>query len=136
MIRFLYCVQFLRGMTTASMTAVLALALVTETAAADTTIGRWCDRMIPNNPKYNRTMAIVITNDGNVELRSNFNDGSSSTNELREAPGGIYEKTGSRFGDKYRIVPSTGYLQLLDNDGLVRTAIRLENTPQRNECLQ
>ena len=98
------------------------------------TIGRWCDRMIPNQPKYNRTMAIVITNDGKTMLKSKFSDGSSSTNELREAAGNIYEKIGSGSGDKYRIVPSTGALQLLDEDGLIRVASRLENTPQRNEC--
>ena len=51
------------------------------------TIGRWCDRMILNQPKYNRTMAIVITNDGKTMLKSKFSDGSSSTNELRGSSG-------------------------------------------------
>ena len=91
--------------------------------------------MIPNLSKYNQTMAIVIANDGKVMLKSNFNDGSSSINELREAAGSIYEKIGSRSGDKYRIDQSTENLQLLDEDGLIRVATRLENTPQRNECL-
>ena len=92
--------------------------------------------MIPSNPQYNRTMTIVITNDGKVVLQSAFNDGSSSVNELRETPSGIYEKIGSSWGDKYRVVPSSGDLQLLDDDGLVRVARRLENTPQRNECIR
>ena len=119
-----------------TMTAVLVLALTTDAVASETTIGRWCDRMIPSNPQYNRTMAIVVTNDGRVVLQSTFNDGSTSVNELREAPSGIYEKIGSGSGDKYRVVPSSGDLQLLDNDGLVRVARRLENTPRRNECVQ
>ena len=114
--------------------AMFVLAFATDAAEGETTIGRWCDRMIPNVPKYNYTMAIVITNDGKVMLKSKFNDDSSSINELREAVGNIYEEIGSSYGDKYRIVPSTGNLQLLDEDGLIRVATRLENTPQSNEC--
>ena len=122
-----------------SMTAMILvigflLPLITDAAGSETTIGRWCDRMLPNLSKHNQTMAIVIANDGKVVLKSNFNDGSSSINELRETAGSIYEKIGSNFGDKYRVVPSTGNLQLLDKDGLIRVATRLENTPQRNEC--
>ena len=79
-------------------------------------------------------MAIVIANDGKVVLESKFNDGSSSIKELRETAGSIYKKFGSISGDKYRIVPSTGNLQLLDKDGLIRVATLLENTPKRNEC--
>ena len=125
-----------RGSKTAMILAAgFLLALITDAEGSDSTIGRWCDRMIPNLSKYNQTMAIVIANDGKVILKSNFNDGSSSINELREAAGSIYEKIGSRSGDKYRIDPSTGNLQLLDEDGLIRVATRLENTPQRNECL-
>ena len=90
--------------------------------------------MIPNMPKYNRTMAIIVSDTGKVALKSMFNDGSSSTNELREAPGGVYVKVGSSSGDRYRVVPHTGELQLLDNDGLIRLASRLANSPQRNEC--
>ena len=90
--------------------------------------------MIPGAPRYNRTMAIVIAEEGKVVLKSQFGDGSSSTNELREAAGGIYEKIGSPNGDKYRIIPGTGNLQLLDDDGLVRVAARLENTPSSREC--
>ena len=79
-------------------------------------------------------MAIVITDGGKVVLMSSFGDGSSNTNELREASGGIYEKIGSSHEDKYQIVSSTGNLQLLDNAGLVRVATRLGNTPRSNEC--
>ena len=107
----------------------------TSAAAGETTIGRWCDRMIPGTPTYNRIMAIVIADNGKVVLQSQFRDGSSSTTrELREAAGSIYEKIGSTSGDKYRIIPSTGNLQLLDEDGLVRVAARLENTPSSREC--
>ncbi len=90
--------------------------------------------MIPNRPKYNHIIAIVITDDGKVVRKSKFGDGSSGISELREATGGIYEEIGSGSGDKYRIIPSTGNLQLLDEDGLIRVATRLENTPQSSEC--
>ena len=91
--------------------------------------------MIPNLPEYNTVMVIVITGDGKVVLKSKFSDGSSSITELREIMGNIYEQIGSDHGDKYRIVPSSGDLQLLDDDGLIRVARRLENTPQSKECL-
>lgn len=116
------------------LVAAFVMTLATDSARSETTIGRWCDRMIPNLPEYNRTIAIDIADDGKVLLTSNFRDGSSSVNELRETSGGIYEVIESSSGDKYRLVPSSGDLQLLDNDGLIRIASRLENTPQDNEC--
>ena len=219
--------------TTAAIISILAFA--THTMGNQTTIGRWCDRPLPNLPEYNRTMAIFVANDNRGEqrlggirleealseiarlrqqlnlarkrlaeareelqlrrgvtvrgetgtagfvdralyeaaetrvmqlaventrlrdrladlefaspaktesntlrrrvvLRSKFNDGSSSVHELHEAAGGIYVKIGSHTGDKYRIVPNTGDLQLLDDDGLIRMATRLENSSQINEC--
>ena len=112
---------------------VLVWAFAAEVAGGEITIGRWCDRMIPNIPKYDAILAIFITSDGKVILKAEYGDGSSGMYELRERSGNIYEKIGSS-GDKYRIVPSTGNLQLLDDDGLIRVATRLENTPQSNEC--
>ena len=35
------------------------LPLVTDVAGSETTIGRWCDRLIPNLSEYNRTMGDV-----------------------------------------------------------------------------
>ena len=91
--------------------------------------------MIPGMPKYNRIMAIVIADDGKVVLKSTFGDGSSNISELREVDGEIYEIIESCCGEKYRIIPATGNLQLLDEDGFVRVVTRLENTPQSRECL-
>ena len=79
-------------------------------------------------------MTIAIADDGKVILRTKFRDGSATTQELRERPGGMYEVIGSKYGDRYRIIPSSGNLQLIDDDGLIRRASRLENTPQSNEC--
>ena len=101
---------------------------------AETTIGRWCDKQIPTMPQYNGIMEIVITDDGAIELRTRYGDGSNAVSVLNEQPGGIYAAVGSGSGDKYRVVPSDGNLQLLDNDGLIRIATRLENTPQSGEC--
>ena len=113
---------------------VLLIGTFIGTAHAETTIGRWCDKQIPTMPKYNGIMAIVITDDGAVELRTRWGDGSSLVIKLSEQGGGIYAAVGSSSGDKYRVVPADGNLQLLDNDGLIRVAIRLENTPQPGEC--
>lgn len=113
---------------------VLVWAFATDVAGNEITVGRWCDRMLPNVPKYDSILSIVITRDGKVVLKANYGDESSGVYGLRERSGNIYEKIGSTFGDKYRIVPSTGNLQLLDDDGLIRVATRLENTPKSNEC--
>ena len=115
------------------LTALLIGAFM-STVHAETTVGRWCDKQIPTMPKYNGILAIVITADGAVELRSLWGDGSSLVTKLSEQGGGIYAAVGSSSGDKYRVVPADGNLQLLDNDGLIRVAIRLENTPQLGEC--
>ena len=104
------------------------------TAHAETTVGRWCDKQIPTMPKYNGILAIVITDDGSVELRTRWGDGSSLITELSEQSGGIYAAVGSSSGDRYRVVPTDGNLQLLDNDGFIRVAIRVENTPQPGDC--
>ena len=113
---------------------VLLIGAFIGTAHAETTVGRWCDKQIPTMPKYNGILAIVITDDGAVELRTRWGDGSSLVTKLSEKAGGIYAAVGSSSGDKYRVVPADGNLQLLDNDGLIRVAIRLENTPQPGEC--
>ena len=115
--------------------AVIAIMFtVSGVVHAETTIGRWCDTMLPAVPQYNGIMEIVITDDGSIELRTRYGDGSSTATIVNEQPDGIYAAVGSSSGDKYRIVPADGNLQLLDNDGLIRVASRLENTPQPGEC--
>ena len=79
-------------------------------------------------------MTITLSDDGTVMLTSKFGDGSSLVDKLRERPNGILEKIGSPYGDKVRIVPSDGNLQLFDRDGLIRGAARLENTARQGEC--
>ena len=111
----------------------VALLLAWTTASAETTIGRWCDRWGPTL-KSHRIMTIAISDDGAIMLTSKFGDGSSLVEKLRERPNGILEKIGSPYGDKYRIVPSDGNLQLLDREGLIRVAARLENTARHGEC--
>lgn len=120
--------------TKASFAAGLCILLLSNFAYAETTIGRWCDSTVPNMPRFNRVMTIVLLQDERVELRSEFNDGSSSVRELQELSGNMYALTDSQFGERYRVIPADGSLQLLDEDGLVRTATRLENTPQAREC--
>lgn len=105
-----------------------------QAAFAETTIGRWCDEMIPTVPEHNTVLEIVITQTGSPELRSKPANGSPYSKELDEQSGGIYLEIDSHTGDRYRIVPSTGNLQLIDNDGIIRVARRLENRPKPDEC--
>ena len=117
-----------------AIAAMMGLVLATGASASETVIGRWCDRTVPSLPAYNRIITIIIADDGAAVAGSKFNDESSHTSVLREAAGGLYEVVGSAHGDKLRIVAGTGELQLLDDDGLIRVATRLENTPEGNEC--
>ncbi len=108
-----------------------------SSANADTVIGRWCDSPVPNLPKYNRITTISINSQGEAKAHSKFNDGSSRKHKLKETSGPkgtFYVRIDSISGDRYRISPLNGELQLLDKDGLIRVAKRLENKPQAGEC--
>ena len=98
-------------------------------------LGRWCDEMLPNNPSYNSVIEIRLFHDGSVGERSEFGDGSSLDRRLTDAGKGLFKIVGSGSGDMHRIVPNNGELQLLDDDGYIRTAKRLENVPQPGDCL-
>lgn len=116
--------------------AVLVLSglSVTSVASADTVVGRWCDKPLSSLPDLNCIIEIVITDDGEVEMRSSYGDGSSSVQKLEEQSGQMYVAVDNKFGEKYRIVAESGDLQLLNYDGLIRVARRLEDTPQLREC--
>ena len=86
------------------------MVLISDTAQAETTIGRWCDKQIPTMPKYNGILEIAVTDAGAVELRRRYGDGSSGVTELSELAGRIYAAVGSSSGDKYRIVSADGNL--------------------------
>ena len=63
-----------RAMKVIIIAAVFVLTFATDMMADETTIGRWCDRMVPNLPKHNQTMAIVITDGAKVMLKSEAKD--------------------------------------------------------------
>jgi len=92
--------------------------------------------MIPGNPDFVGVITNVVADQGGTEVGSEFADASNLVRELREASGGIFEVVDSGSGDRCRIVPNSGQLQLLDNDGLIRIAKRLENTQQFGDCIQ
>ena len=123
-----------RKLIAASMAVGFVVFFAHQSANADTVIGRWCDRTVPNLPKYNQIITILINTQGEAEAHSKFNDGSSGKSKLKETSGQIFVKLDSSSGDKFRISPSTGKLQLLDNYGLIRVAKRLENKLQAGEC--
>lgn len=114
--------------------AAVILLSCSHAAFAETIIGRWCDEMIPTMPEHNTVLEIVITETNSPVLRSKSVSGSLYTNQLDEQSGGIYLQIDSHTGDRYRIVPSTGNLQLIDNGGIIRVARRLENKPKPDEC--
>ena len=113
---------------------VVVAATLGTTGHAETTIGRWCDRMVPTMPTYNRIITIRLNATGAAEAHSLFGDGSEMTQGLHEVSGNVFAVLDSPSNDRSRIVPSSGELQLIDNDGLIRVARRLGNTRTPGEC--
>lgn len=104
-------------------------------ASAETVVGRWCDRSIPNLAVGDRIMTIVIRDNGNIDVVSTFRSSAPLVQRLREQRGSVYSIVGSGTGDRMRITTS-GHLALLDNDGFIREATRLDSTPRPRECLR
>jgi hypothetical protein len=111
--------------------AALFAGLSIEAVADELVIGRWCDRMAPG---LSAIMQISADNSGSVGMRVSYSDGSGAEFALDELGAEVYAEPDNSWGERYRIVPATGELQLLDDDGLIRTASRLENTPRDGEC--
>lgn len=101
--------------------------------ASEVNIGRWCDAFSPS-VGITQTIEFVISSNRTFFIRRSFSDGSDDEAVLEELGNDTYAEENTSFGEKYRIVPATGDLQLLDNDGLIRTARRLENAYQEDEC--
>jgi hypothetical protein len=118
-------------------TPILAAAIVMASAAsssAETLIGRWCDHLIPNNVSYNAVITILLGKNGTIRAEEQFSDGSLLNRELREEDDGVFAVIDSEDHDVFRIVPSTGHLQLLDSEGLIRTASRLAGDFKPADC--
>jgi hypothetical protein len=80
---------------------------------------------------------MVVTSTGKLEMHIKLLGGKGTvTARLRELGHRLYEHIGSPHGDMYRIVRTTGDLQLHDNYGLIRTAKRLENVARAGDCLK
>ena len=105
-----------------------------ENVTHELVIGRWCDRPLPSMPSSNNIITIRIDENGGIELLRHFlNSGSETMKKtLTEIDSNVYRDDNAN--ERYRIVSSTGNLQLLDDDGLIRSATRLENFPVEGEC--
>ncbi len=114
---------------------MLFIAPSTLNAEEKNILGRWCDQMVPNSNKFNRVITILLSKKGIPQVNSKYYDGSASKRNLTDLGNGMFKLNGSKSGDKYRIVPNTGELQLLDNDGFIRTARRLETSSRSGDCL-
>ncbi len=96
-------------------------------------VGRWCHTM---GTFYTQEIKVSIEGNGEVIMRSRFNDGSSMERKLIELPNSIYKLAEQESDVSFRIVKATGELQLLDSDGLIGTAKRLENIEKPKDCVK
>ncbi len=97
--------------------------------------GRWCDSILPGTNKFNRVITITLSKKGAPQAEVEYFDGSVGNEQLTDFGNGMFRIDGRDSGDKYRIVPNNGELQMLDNDGFIRAARRLETSPQSGDCL-
>jgi hypothetical protein len=115
---------------------VLAAPFFINPASAETVaIRRWCQTLV-EQPQLKRDVSIIVLADGKVVARSHYYDGSSGDQELVEQSGNTYLVKGSPAADKYRIVKSSGDLQILDVHGLVDVAEMVPVTAPANACVK
>ena len=118
------------------MLAMLAAMVFAQTAAAETVLGRWCDHRVPSMPQYNGVIELVSTDAGVLQAHYRFADGSELTEQIRKKSKTTYEVIESATQDQYRVVPGTGDLQLIDQDGIIRTAKRLRSSHEAASCIE
>ena len=116
--------------------AMLAAMVFAQTAVAETVLGRWCDHRVPSMPRYNGIIELVSTDAGVLQAYSRFADGSELTEQIRKKSKTTYEVIESATQDQYRVVPGTGDLQLIDQDGIIRTAKRLRSSHEAASCIE
>ena len=92
----------------------------TVQADANSTESAWCDVLVRGTPRIVATIVLSIDGTGHAVMTSRFSDGSSLQQEL-VFENGIYGVRESPSGDSYQI-RADGSLDILDNDGLVRSA--------------
>lgn len=114
-------------------TAGAILLLFSSLSYSETIIGRWCDRVEPTRPQYNRVLTIVITDGSKAELRYRGVDGSLSVEEIQEIYPSIYWLKNPELSERYRIGTIHSNLLLFNQHGPIRTALRPENSARPRE---
>ena len=120
-------------MSTGTRYRLFALAAVffTTAAGADTVIGRWCDRVDPQEPYRNRILKISERGDGSAELAAFVGTNPPIKIPLQKV-GDVYRAVDEER--RYQILPGDGDLQLFDANGPTRQATRLTKYPKLREC--
>ena len=90
--------------------------------------------MLPGDPDVDRIVTIAADGGGQVVATVRYHRSPEATRVLSRAPSGVCRNVDSTFGDRYRIVPHAGDLQLRDNARPMRPATRLDDTLARGEC--
>ncbi|MCK5040987.1 MAG: hypothetical protein KAR62_01775 [Sphingomonadales bacterium] len=108
------------AITVITVITVITLASISTHASASTVLGNWCWTMIPNDETTNIDFSIIVNEQNKTYLLIGKEDTEGAL--LRSIGRGIYEKVGDILEEKFRIVPNTGSLELIDNYGLIGTA--------------
>jgi len=122
------------------MKGIVGLALMVSLAlargpalAADTVLGRWCDRPLIGFIATHAVMTIRVNGSGSPELHNVYGDGSEGVRELVQVGEGQYKAVESSTDAGY-VINKAGDLELWDNLGFIRFARRLNGAPTSGEC--
>ena len=112
--------------------ALMALAALPSVSLGDELVlGRWCDTWYPGSSHE----LIIRVVDGKTVAFWHFTGGSTLEQELIEKSDMVFLVSDSPSGDGYRVISTSGNLHIFDDDGIIREAVRLENSPQQGDCI-
>lgn len=100
-------------------------------SSSTTTLGRWCDEWFEG---FRSIIIIEEHGDGRFQALLTFPDGDTEEKELVESANLVFLVEDSEHGDRYRIVPTTGALEVLNIDGLVSTARPMSPGAEDDDC--
>jgi hypothetical protein len=119
-----------------TLITTFCLVLISFAAQAeDEIIGLWCDRMVPNAPKFNRTIEIRKNDRGKYYIYSRFADGSSKFDRVEIHKETTFYKPDSPSQSMYMINSSNQSLALWDKEGHIRDALPVAFRNAQKVCL-
>ena len=112
--------------------AIASLCFAAGCSATPTTLGRWCDEWFPG---FRAEITIQSFDDGRLQALLTFSDGGTEVQNLVESANLVFFVEDSEYSDRYRILPTTGELEVIDVEGIISIARPMSSNPRADDCL-